>query len=115
MATAELAAALPALVAILLVSVGLLSAASAQLRCQDAARLGARSVARGDSAADSTALARSAAPPGASVQLASSGAGAEGALVRVRVSAVVRLPGPLGSHVPSLTVSGAAAALDEAQ
>lgn len=113
MATAELAAALPALVAVLLLALGLLATASAALRCEDAARLGARSMARGDGAAASTALTRSAAPAGASVQLVAAAPAAGRALVRVRVTARVRLPGPLGSLIPTMTVTGTAAALDE--
>ncbi len=109
MATAELAAALPALVALVLVAVGLVAAAVGALRCEDAARLGARSVARGDPLPASMALARGDAPAGAVVALSSR----DGELVRVTVSETVHLPGPLGGLLPAWTVSGTATALSE--
>jgi hypothetical protein len=110
MATAELAAVLPALVALVLVAVGLLAAAAGALRCEDAARLGARSVARGDPVATAVALSRGDAPADAAVALAPVGAG----MVRVTVRETVRMPGPLGGLLPAWTVSGTATALDEA-
>ncbi len=112
LATAEMAVALPALVAVVLVCVGLVGAASSALRCEDAARLAARSLARGDPPAAALALAGKEAPPGAAVADTAPGGG-QPALVRVRVAARVRLPGPLGGVLPTWTVSGTATALDE--
>jgi len=71
-ATAELAVALPAVVLFLatLLTVGALM--SAQLRCQDAARAGARWAARGESAAAVERVAARLAPDGAAVDVSTS-------------------------------------------
>ncbi|MFF7452925.1 TadE family type IV pilus minor pilin [Kitasatospora sp. NPDC008115] len=63
--TAETAVALPALVLLGVLLVWAVLAAAAQLRCVDAARVGARAAARGE--ADAAGMARVAAPPGAEV------------------------------------------------
>ncbi|WP_406091536.1 TadE family type IV pilus minor pilin [Kitasatospora purpeofusca] len=63
--TAETAVALPALVLLAALLVWAVLAAAAQLRCVDAARVGARAAARGE--ADAAGVARAAAPPGAAV------------------------------------------------
>ncbi|MET9613020.1 TadE family type IV pilus minor pilin [Kitasatospora indigofera] len=86
-ATAETAVVLPALVLLAAMLVWGVVAAAAQIRCVDAARVGARAAARGDT--DAVALARSAAPPGAEVRLVT-----EGESVRVTVAA--HCPGPGG-------------------
>lgn len=109
MATAEMAVALPSLVALVLLACGLVATCQASLRCEDAARLAARSAARGDASATVTSLARADAPAGSAVT-ATRAAGQ----VRVVVTASVRLPGPLGRALPAWSVSGAATALDEA-
>lgn len=67
--TAETAIALPALVLVLTVVAVLLGGVLDQIRCVDAARLGARSLARGDTAAVATKLAENAAPEGSSVEV----------------------------------------------
>ena len=108
MATAELAAALPAFAALVLLAVGLVAAAAAAVRCQDAAQVAARSVARGDSGAVVLRLARLDAPPGAAVTV---GAPAANGFVRVRVTLQVHLPGLLGRELPGWTVSADAVAL----
>jgi hypothetical protein len=108
MATAEMAVALPVLVALLLLACGVIAAASASLRCEDAARLAARSAARGDGYAAAAALGRSQAPSGSVVSVV-----AGGGLVHVSVRDAVRMPGPLGGLLPTWTVSGTAVALDE--
>lgn len=108
MATAEMAVALPSLVAVVLLACGLVATCQASLRCEDAARLAARSAARGDAPATVTALARSDAPAGSAVAVSRT-AGE----VRVGVTTTVRLPGPLGRMLPAWSVSGAATALDE--
>ncbi|MFE1286287.1 TadE family type IV pilus minor pilin [Streptomyces sp. NPDC058751] len=85
--TAEAAVVLPSLVLVGMALVWALLAASAQIRCVDAARAGARAAARQDPAESVLATARRAAPPGAKVTV-----GREGDLVRVTVGA--RTPGP---------------------
>ena len=65
--TAELALGLPAVVGVLLVVLLLATAATAQLRCADGARAGARAAALGEAAATVTATAARVAGPGATV------------------------------------------------
>lgn len=107
--TAELAVALPALVLTLAAALWGVGAGSAQVRCLDAAREGARSAARGEPAAEVLAAARRAAPSGATIKVSR-----RDGLVHVAVSAVVRAPGPLGGRAPDLHVSGTASAAVEA-
>ncbi|AEH11559.1 MULTISPECIES: TadE family type IV pilus minor pilin [Protofrankia] len=47
-ATAELAVAIPSLVLVLLIAIWVVSAVSVQARCAEAARIGARAAARGE-------------------------------------------------------------------
>ncbi|MFJ1868173.1 TadE family type IV pilus minor pilin [Streptomyces sp. NPDC088097] len=90
--TAEAAVVIPALVLFAALLVWALMAAAAQIRCVDAARAGARAVARSESVEAARAAAREAAPPGAEVELERSGD-----LWRVRV--VAPAPGPDGLPV----------------
>jgi Flp pilus assembly protein TadG len=108
MATAEMAVVLPTLVALVLLACGLVATCQAALRCEDAARLAARSVARGDDPDSAAALARADAPARATVSVTR--AGGE---VAVRVTDSVGLPGPLGRALPRVPVHGSAVALDE--
>lgn len=101
--TAEAAVAVPALVVFALALVWALMAASAQIRCVDAARAGARAAARSEPRAAALAAARAAAPGGARVTL-----GRAGDLWRVRVEA--KAPGP---GAMTLTLSAQAAAFAE--
>ncbi|HEY4007795.1 MAG TPA: TadE family type IV pilus minor pilin [Pseudonocardia sp.] len=94
--TVEAALALCSLTVVLALALGAVAAAGAQMRCLDAAREGARLVARGEPERARTAAA-TIAPTGASFDVRT--AGDE---VTVRVSS--RLVGPL----PGLTVSGLA-------
>lgn len=87
MITAELAAALPAVVFVLVVALNAVAIGMDQVRVLDAARMSARSAARGDSPAAVRAVASRAAPPGAVVSLQRIGE-----LVQVRVAAAP--PGP---------------------
>lgn len=89
MVSAELAAGLPAVVFVLLVALGALSAGLDQIRCADAARVASRAAARGDAASQVRQQALRAAPPHAQVSVTVSGD-----LVRVTVSSPVR--GPFG-------------------
>ena len=67
MVTAESAVVIPVLLLVLAVVLSALSVGVDQLRCVDAARVGARSAARGDSTVRSADLARASAPTGARV------------------------------------------------
>ncbi|WP_273474162.1 TadE family type IV pilus minor pilin [Nocardiopsis sinuspersici] len=99
--TAEAAMALPSLLLVLGVALGAVGAASAELSCADAARVGARALARGEHHDRVRALALSAAPEGADVHLSE-----DGGMARVTVRAEPRI-GPL-SALP-LEVDGSAA------
>lgn len=101
--TAETAVAIPALVGFALALLWALTAASAEIRCVDAARAGARAAARSEPEAVAVAAARSAAPKGATVTVRRAGE-----LWRVRVESAT--PGP--RHL-ALTLSAEAAALAE--
>jgi Flp pilus assembly protein TadG len=87
--TAEFAVVLPVLVLMLAVVLAAGSAGIAKLRCVDAARSAARLAARHEPASVIQAAARSAGPDG-SVARVSTGGG----LVRVQVTARIRLPLP---------------------
>lgn len=87
MVTAEVAVAIPSLVLLLAVVLAAVDLGVSQVRCVDAARTGARLLARAEPAAEATSQIRAAAPRAAVVIVDSSGG-----LVRVRVSA----PAPAG-------------------
>ncbi|MFJ3276502.1 pilus assembly protein [Streptomyces sp. NBC_01707] len=101
--TAEAAMVIPVLALFALALIWALMAASAQIRCVDAARAGARAAARSEPEEQVLAAARSAAPDRARVDLERAGE-----LWRVRVAAPTPGPGPL-----TLTLSAEAAALAE--
>ncbi|MEU3369384.1 TadE family type IV pilus minor pilin [Streptomyces sp. NPDC006711] len=101
--TAETAVAIPALVGFALALLWALTAASSEIRCVDAARAGARSVARSEPEAVAVAAAREAAPKGATVTVRRTGD-----MWRVRVESAT--PGP---RRLALTLSAEAAALAE--
>jgi hypothetical protein len=106
--TAEIAAALPTLVVIVMAAVWLVLVALAQLRCADAAREAARAAARGEDTAVASRLAETVGPDGANVQIR-----VEGDLVTVEVSATVPFPLPFGDDLPAPTVHAQAAAVLE--
>ncbi|MEY9857569.1 hypothetical protein ABH935_003177 [Catenulispora sp. GAS73] len=82
-ATVEAALAIPSLVLFTVALAGVLTGLATQIRCLDAARLGARAAARGESAAEvETAVSR--AMPGAAVHITT-----EDGLIRVTVRASV--------------------------
>lgn len=89
--TAETAVVVPSLVLLVGMLLWGLTAAAGLIQCVDGARAGARAAARGEPPSAVREAARSAAPPGAAVELAR-----EGDLVRVRVEARSAGPGPLG-------------------
>lgn len=100
MVTAELVVVLPAIVLALLFGLAAVSAMTMRMRCADAAAVGARLAARGESAATVVAAAQSAAPAGAVVHL-------EVTSGTVRVTVSTRAPLlPAGSWLPTLEVSG---------
>ena len=87
-ATVELACSLPALVLMVLVALGAVTAARSQLECVDAAREAARAAARGESG---HVAAQRVAPPGSHVSVTVE-EGTVRATVSVRVT-IWRLPG----------------------
>jgi hypothetical protein len=99
-ATAEMAVALPSLVLVLAVALAAVDLGLAQVRCVDAARLGARLLARGEPASTVLAEVRAAAPDGARVMVGTS-AGRVTVSVRGAVPAVLRPLGGVGT--PSAT------------
>jgi hypothetical protein len=103
MVTAELAAALPVLVLLMLAGLSAVRVVDARVRCLDAAREIARAAARGDGPA--AAQGRTDAPAGASVSVVRSGDE-----VRVTVIALVH---PLGPGLPAVTVRETAVAATE--
>jgi Flp pilus assembly protein TadG len=108
MVTAETAVVLPVLVIVLGTCLWAMSVAAAQVRCNDAAYIGARAAARGERVDAIEEAVRSAAPPGAMVHV-------EKAADRVSVRVQARsLPGrgPLAA-LPAVTVEGAATAMLE--
>jgi TadE-like protein len=87
--TAETAVLLPALAALLVLSLWAIGVLGAQLRCIDAARTAARALARGEPEELARAAARAAAPHGARVRVTQGGD-----LVVVQVEATIGVPGP---------------------
>jgi len=105
--TAETAVVLPVLVVFTSMLLWGLLAATAQIRCVDAARAAARAAARSEPRKAVLAAAAAAAPRGAEVAVRT-----EGDLVRVRVTARSVGPGRL-ARLLSVTVGAEAAALAE--
>ncbi|WP_372735449.1 TadE family type IV pilus minor pilin [Nocardioides sp.] len=93
--TAELAVALPVLMALTIGLVWLLSLGVAQVRLVDAARETARALARGDAEGPSLERGAQVAPPGSTITVARGTAE-----VRVRVEASTTGPGGLFAHLP---------------
>lgn len=106
--TAETAMVLPALVVVLAALLWFAAGAVAQLRCVDAARAGARALARGEAVGAARAAALGAGPPGALVRLEASGD-----LVSVDVSASVRPFPAIFSALPGVPVHSRAVAAAE--
>lgn len=106
MVTAEIAMALPAIGAVIVLAVWAVSAVVADLRCDDAAREAARAIARGESSAVAEQIVDRIGPAGADVRIRH-----EDGLVVVEVASRVPIPGPFGS--PAIHVSGSAVALEE--
>ncbi|WUG24840.1 pilus assembly protein [Streptomyces sp. NBC_00464] len=100
--TAEAAMAIPVLVIFALALMWALMAASAQIRCVDAARAGARAAARSEPEAQVREAALSAAPDRARVDVERAGD-----LWRVAVAAPAPGPGPLAVTLSSEAVAAA--------
>ncbi|MCC3652603.1 pilus assembly protein [Streptomyces sp. S07_1.15] len=98
--TAEAAVALPVLALFAMILIWGQMAASAHIRCVDAARAGARAAARSEPREAALAAARAAAPRGAEIGLRR-GDG----LVRVTVAVRAPGPGPLGLRLRSEAVA----------
>lgn len=107
-ATAELAMVTPALVAITIGLVWLLSVGFAQMRTVDAARETARALARGDAEASARAVGVQVAPPGATLSIAT-----KGDQITVVATASVRGAGGLFAFLPAVSVRSQAVALQE--
>jgi hypothetical protein len=108
-ATAEAAVALPALLVVLALAIGVLVSVGDQLRCVDAARVGARVASRGDGDGAAAEAARRAAPAGAQVRITH-----RGDQVEVTVTDDVRPFGPALRMLPSVAVGARATAQVEA-
>jgi Flp pilus assembly protein TadG len=104
-ATAELAMALPLLVAVTVGLVWLLGVGAAQLRVVDAARETARASARGDGAEDAVARGLRVAPEGSRISLRE-----EGGQVTALAVAEVSGPGGLFDFLPGVAVRAEAVA-----
>ena len=107
-ATAETAVLLPVLVLLLVLGGTLARAYRTELALQDAAKVAARSLARGDGDGEAVRLGRVVGPPGARLRL-----GRRAGLVDVEASADMRAPAVLGHLLPRLTLRASATALDE--
>jgi Flp pilus assembly protein TadG len=106
--TAESAIAIPSLVVLLMIFVWVILVVTAQLRVVDAARVGARAAARGESIEQSISVAGQAAPPGAEAYVTRSGD-------EIRVKVEVDVPPPGGIAVlPSIHLDAIAYAAVEA-
>jgi hypothetical protein len=108
MVTAETAVLAPFGVAFAVLLLWMVSLGFTQVQLVDAAREGARLVARGETPSTAQSVARRQAPPGAKVRVSS-----HDGLVTVEVSARSRLPLPFFSHVGARTLEASAVSADE--
>lgn len=106
--TAELAMALPTLLLILVASLYALSAQSLSGRCADAARAGARDLARGDDGAAVSGRVRAALPAGGTATVRR-----QPGLVGLEVSAPLPVPRPLRGILADRRLTARAMAADE--
>lgn len=101
---------LPALLLVTALCLWAVVSVAVHLQCLDAARTGARGVARSEALATVVAVVRERAPRGAQVRVRR----LDGGLVAVEVTARVSLPGPWSGAGPGVTVGGQAVAAAEA-
>ena len=104
-ATAEVAVVLPSLVVLVAAGMSAISVLTAQLRCVDAAREGARAAAQGEGIVVVRSVAGRSGPAGADIQVA-----CRADEVRVTVAADAR---PVGGLLPWFRVHATAVALRE--
>jgi hypothetical protein len=110
MVTAEMAAALPALVLVVLAALWAVMLGHTHLRVVDAAREAVRAAARGEDPALVIEIAEQTAPPGAVVEVVE-----RDGVVIVEVSARVNPPLPFGDRLPAPTVRADATAFSESR
>lgn len=108
--TAEIAAALPALVLVTVVAIWGIALGLAQLRCADAAREAVRAAARGDDPTVVRQVAEATAPNGAVIVVTE-----RDGLVVVEVQVDVAPPLPFADRLPRPTVSATASAVEESR
>lgn len=108
MVTAELALAVPALALVTALCVWSVGAAAAHLRCLDAARSGARELARGEPLDRVRELTSARAPDGARVEILDRGGGLVAVRVQGTVAMVTGWP-----RSPAITVGGEVVAAAE--
>ena len=106
-ATAETAVVLPALLLVTALCVWAVASVAVHVRCLDAARAGARAMARGEAAGVVVAFVERRAPPTADVTVDEA---PDGGLVSVEVRVRVALPGPWPGTGPGVVVGGRAVA-----
>ncbi|WP_322752924.1 TadE family type IV pilus minor pilin [Frankia sp. Cas3] len=99
-ATAELAVAIPSLILVLLIAIWVLSAVSVQAQCAEAARVGARAAARGETDEVVRSWSRRAAPRGAEISVTHGGN-----FVVVQVRLGVRATGGLAGIMPAINIT----------
>lgn len=110
MVTAEMAVLAPFGVAFGLLLLWIVSLGFTQVQLVDAAREAARLVARGETVAAASGVARKHAPPGTAVHVTT-----DDGLVTVQVSARSQLPLPILRHVGARTMEASAVSADEDQ
>jgi Flp pilus assembly protein TadG len=107
-ATAETAVLLPVLVLLLVLGATVVRAYRTELALQDAAKVAARSIARGDDEGEAVRLAQAAGPPGLALTL-----GRGSGLVTAEATEQLSAPAALRRLLPTLTMRASATALDE--
>lgn len=105
--TAELAVALPALLLVTVLCVWSVAAVAVHVRCLDAARGGARALARGEDASAVRAVAADAAPAGARIEVLDLGGGLVAVAVRAPLPVLRSWPGLSGVTVGGRFVAAA--------
>ncbi|KLL12330.1 hypothetical protein BL254_02700 [Protofrankia sp. BMG5.30] len=108
-ATAELAVAIPSLILVLLIAIWVVSAVSVQARCAEAARIGARAAARGETDEMVRTWAGRAAPQGSTISVSHA---MDSVIVQVRFQA--RATGVLAGLAPPIEITMSSTAPAEA-
>ncbi|WP_250292857.1 TadE family type IV pilus minor pilin [Frankia sp. CiP1_Cm_nod1] len=108
-ATAELAVAIPSLILVLLIAIWVVGAVSVRAQCAEAARIGARAAARGETDEVVRAWAGRAAPQGSTVSVSRA---TDSVVVQVRFQA--RATGVLERIAPTIEITMSSTAPAEA-